>query len=310
MEVTAPASAASLPATPYRMLSEYLGDESLLALPPCILPHLAWEGRVTLLSAAEKGGKSTLVGQGVAAMVGEDHGFLDGDAALGSVLWLAMDEPVPDLVRRLKRFGAKDGVGIYTGRPTPEELDGTILDLRPRLLVIDTLTRMALGSVTEGGSRMQWAPLMADISAIARTHNLAILVLHHFTRSGERYSESAEIGASVDQIVDMKMVEGNGNARILASRGRVTFEKLTITYTPDDGYTMDTGRPVAMTTLVLRLVTEEPGLSTRQIRDRMKGRAVTVDNALEQLAENKMISPVSKGRSTCWLPATHGPKLV
>lgn len=297
-------------ATPYRMLSEYLADDSLLALPPCVLPHLAWEGRVTLLSAAEKGGKSTLVGQGVAAMVGPDHGFLDGDAALGSVLWLAMDEPVPDLVRRLKRHGARDGVGIFTGRPTPEELDNAITDLRPRLLVIDTLTRMALGSVTEGGSRMQWAPLMADISAIARTQNLAILVLHHFTRNGERYSESAEIGASVDQIVDMKTVEGNGNARLLASRGRVTFEKLTISYNPDDGYGMDTGRPIAMSTLVLQLVNEEPGLSTRQIRERMKGRAVTVDNALAQLTETGAIRQVTKGRSTCWYPATHGPKLV
>lgn len=289
----------------YKLLSEYLADPTLLELPPCVLPHLAWEGRVTLLSAAEKGGKSTLVGQGVAAMVSDQRAFLDGEAIAGSVLWMAMDEPVPDLVRRLARYGAKDSVGIYPLRPTPEQLDADILDMRPRLLVIDTLTRMALGSVTEGGSRMQWAPLMADISSIARTHNLAIIVLHHFTRSGERYSESAEIGASVDQIVDMKRVEGSESARLLESRGRVTFEKVTIGYNPDDGYGMNLiSKPLAMTTIVLRLVMEHPGMSGNKIRQTIGGRGVTVDNAIATLLEQGAIQAEKKGSGKCYFPAT------
>src|SRR6185437_3394504 len=51
----------------WRMLPEILADPELLKVPPVVMPRLAWRGRVSLLAAREKSGKTTLVGAGAAA---------------------------------------------------------------------------------------------------------------------------------------------------------------------------------------------------------------------------------------------------
>jgi RecA-family ATPase len=48
-------------------LRDWLGDPEILKPPRVIVPHLAVEGRVTLLSGREKIGKSTLAAGAVAA---------------------------------------------------------------------------------------------------------------------------------------------------------------------------------------------------------------------------------------------------
>src|SRR5215218_2310626 len=93
----------------YHRLEDLLARPELLEPPPVVLPRLAWAGRVTLLASPEKTGKSTLVGQAVAAKAqGKD--FLGEPTERGSTLWLALDEPLNDVVRRFVRYGARDHV--------------------------------------------------------------------------------------------------------------------------------------------------------------------------------------------------------
>lgn len=63
-------------------LEELARRPELLAPPEAVVPRLAWEGRLTLLAAREKTGKSTLVRSAIAAKVtgrdflGEPQSFL------------------------------------------------------------------------------------------------------------------------------------------------------------------------------------------------------------------------------------------
>ena len=96
-----------------RSLREWMVDPELLRPPRIILPHVAVEGRVTLLSGREKIGKSTFVGAVVAAAS-------RGESVLGappnapvSTLWYAIDEPASDAVRRWQYRPY-----VVNGRPT------------------------------------------------------------------------------------------------------------------------------------------------------------------------------------------------
>jgi RecA-family ATPase len=70
----------------YYQLRDLLQRPELLHPPPVVVPRLAWEGRITLLAAPEKPGKSTLLGQAVAA-VAQGHDFLGDPVEQGVTLW-------------------------------------------------------------------------------------------------------------------------------------------------------------------------------------------------------------------------------
>ena len=78
---------------PIRTLAEWLTDPGALEPPPMIIPYLALAGRVTLLAAKEKVGKSTFMGQCVAAF-SQGAEFLGQPCGPGKVLWYALDEAV------------------------------------------------------------------------------------------------------------------------------------------------------------------------------------------------------------------------
>jgi RecA-family ATPase len=114
---------------PLRTLNEWLNDPESLIPPKMIVPYLVLEGRVTLLAAREKAGKSTLLGQAVATLSsgGEFLGQVCGPAR---VLWYAIDEAPADAVRRLVACNAdgetvtsvvKAGVNGYVVKPVSLE---------------------------------------------------------------------------------------------------------------------------------------------------------------------------------------------
>src|SRR4051812_25717502 len=90
------ASGAAVMAVKLHHLEDLLADPSLLEPPPVVVPRLAWAGRLSLLAAPEKHGKSTLVGQAIAAKAaGAD--FLGEATTPGTTLWLGLDEPLNDI---------------------------------------------------------------------------------------------------------------------------------------------------------------------------------------------------------------------
>lgn len=83
-----------------RTLAEILSDPDVMKEPEPVIPRLAFGARLTMLSAREKEGKSTLASAGAAAVSGGAR-FLGEFCKRGSVLWVGLEEHLGDTARTL-----------------------------------------------------------------------------------------------------------------------------------------------------------------------------------------------------------------
>lgn len=282
-----------------RTLADLCLRPELLVPPTPVLPHLAWAGRVTLLASQEKLGKSTLITQGVAAMR-KAQDFLGQSPATGGILWLANDEPLPDLVQRFVSLGCRYETAIRAeDRPVPElqELEDKLSNHRPALLVIDTLAEFALPFVEDFYNPRAWIPLLGALRRQARTYGTSILLLHHTTRDGKRYADSRQLGAGVDVIVTMT---GDPDlpetGRILEVRGRgVGHFKRKIEFT-EGSYALRAST-LPLSERVYRAVQNHPGISNRKLKEAVTGRATDVDSELKTLIASQLVANLGTPRS-------------
>jgi AAA domain-containing protein len=215
-----PAPAAPIAPTAAALLAERGITETPHAI--AVLPYLAWGGRLTLLAAREKDGKSTLVGGAVAALTSGSPWLGEMCAPSGPVLWLHEEAP-DDVIGRLQKFGAD--LGRVHLLPLPhadaaQALTANTNRLRPGLVVVDSLVRYAAGRVTDPTRATQWEPIMSELLGLAQKSGAAILVLHHAGKKDGEYRDSTEIGASADMLIQMP---GGlkGNRQRLEAKGRI-----------------------------------------------------------------------------------------
>ncbi len=275
------AAGASTPAPPYVMLSDLVGQPELLEPPVFVVPHVAWEGRVSLLAAEEKAGKSTLTGQAAATLVTAGT-FLGIPLELRPVLWLALDEPLGDLVRRFVRFGARRGVAVVQERPSLPGLRRLIEEVGPGLVVVDTLAEYAAGDVEDLNDAGQWLAPLRGLRQVAQETGAGILLLHHTNRSSGRYRGSSQIGAGVDAILEMTADPTDPAVRVIRSRGRILNETLRLRYSELEGYRLE-GAEVSLETRVLGAIGSHPGKGVKYLRKVVGGKAGDVDAILERL---------------------------
>jgi hypothetical protein len=271
----------------YLMLEDVLTNRELLDPPPVVVPRLAWEGRLTALGSEPKLGKSTLLGQAVAAYV-QGRPFLDEPLARGVAVWLALDEPLGDCVRRLAGFGARSGVALVTVRPQVGELEQIIRDVGAKLLVVDTVTEFAAGIVEDGNAAHQWAPLYAQLRALLQRTACAGVLLDH-TGKGNPNSlvGSLQKSAGVDQVLTMAGTPDSPNIRHLRTRGRIPCSDFSLSWDGERN-TLHTGE-LSLDTRVFHAVSATPGLSRSKIRERISGKATAVDGAIDALERRGMI---------------------
>jgi hypothetical protein len=191
-------------------LGDWLTDPAMTAVPRTILPYLAIEGRVTLLAGREKTGKSTLVGNVVAAAS-------RGAPVLGEpiprplrILMYTLDEHPADTVRRLAQLGA-DGRNVFLNA-----IPRSMGDLRRALdvdlathgpmgvIVVDTLSRLFAASGVDANDAKAVEPAVAGLADFAHTHNRALVLLYHTGKGGKEYRGSTAIGAVVDEIITLR----------------------------------------------------------------------------------------------------------
>lgn len=209
------------PARGFVWLDELASLPHMLEPPKVVIPRIALSGRVTLLAAAEKVGKSTLMGQAIAALTTGDT-FLGRPCLAGKAVWMGLDEPITDCAIRLVDHGAiQQKIAIVEDRPSWHELYDILDATRPSVLVIDTLTEWAVGQVGDLNSAQHWTPFLKTMrDHIARKRDIAIVLLHHMTKQGRGYADSRAIGAGVDIILEMDRHESDENQRIVRYRGR------------------------------------------------------------------------------------------
>ena len=197
-------------------LEALLAEQSdLLALPAEVIPRIAWLGRHALFAGLAKLGKTTLIGQGAAAVT-TGAPFLDGQAMSGRVIWVGVDEYLGDTALRFQRFGA-DPARIrilHGGSPGLMDSLQRILDHEEAehpgellLVVVDSLIEWARLTRKDGApddaDTAGWAQVVRPLTALAHDRNIAVNTIHHGRRSDGRYRSSGEIAAAVDVIYDM-----------------------------------------------------------------------------------------------------------
>lgn len=183
-----------------RTLGELLADPALTDPPHALVPDLVYAGRVTLLSGREKSGKSTLVGQAAAAL-SCGGSFLGATLEPARVLWLPLDEPRGDLVRRVARHGADpDAFLVADDRPTSAAQLGAMMHAcAARVVVVDTLSDLWAGYVSEEKDAGETANFLRPFARVVRETGVGLVLLHHLPKThGTMYRGSTAIGATVD----------------------------------------------------------------------------------------------------------------
>lgn len=290
----------------YRSLEELLADPVLLAPPVAVVPFLAWQGRVTLLAAREKLGKSILAGAAAAA-VASGRQFLGRPVLEGSVLWLALEEHAGDVARRFQRFkaGRRVTVGAMTAKPF-DDVGGAARALEPTLVVVDTLAALASSRVDDPSSSTAWTKVMTLLTAVARETGSAVLLLHHSRKSDGTYRDSTAIGAGCDVLLEMKDDAKDSTLRRISGRGRIPIEPEIAARLVGDRYELAEAGSDSLENQVLTFLGAHPGSSSRAIRDGVSGRAGDIDAIVRGLFDDGSIvnNPDGRGNAYSLTPDT------
>jgi hypothetical protein len=299
---------ASVAGTPrWHTLATLMADPEASAPPVAVIPNLAFKARTSLLAAREKDGKSTFASAGVAAVT-RGRPFLGQPTTAGSVLWLAAEEHPNDLGQRATLFETDlDRVTVLTRCDDLfADLKAAIAATRPVLLVVDTLATATTGLVDDPHSSTAWTPVMVQFTALARDHDLAVLLLAHSRKSDGAYRDSTAIGAGVDVILEMSTPLDDTVARFIKARARWAMTPFTVRRT-GHGYDLSGGE-LSTDARVLLHIEREPGLSKQRLREAVGGRAADVDMALRGLLYRKVVVEVPGPRGAKLLyPAKDAP---
>ena len=190
-------------------LDAVLADPEVMRPPAAVIPRIAWQGRSTLLAAREKAGKSTLLGAAT-AQVSRGGLFLGYAVPPGDVVYVALEDSLGDVGRRLVHFGANPqrihiATRIDGGSAEAREavLRRHVREVRPSLVVVDTLLAYGMGIVGDENDAAGMQPLVQGLTRIAHEEGPAVVLVHHNNRGGE-YRGSTAIGGAVDCILEME----------------------------------------------------------------------------------------------------------
>lgn len=277
-------------------LAELLADPALLRAPDPVIPRLAWHQRVTVISAREKRGKTTFVAHGVAALsAGREH--LGERTTKAKALWVYFEGHPGDIVRTFASAAA-DGENVIVARGTPgkpgelRELCGAV---EPAVMVVDTLSSYAAGTVTEFSRAEQWTPVMNQFARVAQEMGVAVVLIHHNTKAGTGYADSRAIGAGADMLLNIPGEPDDPSPRReITGVGRWSFTGYTVRLEGDRFVLDDAGKPT-VELKVLKFIRDNPGAGTTRLRRDIGGRAEDVDAAVYRLLKERLIEDRIQG---------------
>jgi AAA domain/3'-5' exonuclease/Domain of unknown function (DUF3854) len=212
------------------VLNNALTAEELMAKvfpePRWVVPGILPEG-VTILAGNPKTGKSWMVlGIGVAVASG---GTALGGTPLerGSVLYLALEDNMRRLQRRLRKVLADKqapGALVFQDR-WPRLGEGGLeaielwLDSHPdaRLVIIDTLQKIRPKGTSRGNMYELDYEAVEPLLPLAARHNVAVVVVHHLRKSSaddplDEVSGSHGLTGGVDGVLVLKRERGRADA--------------------------------------------------------------------------------------------------
>jgi hypothetical protein len=297
------------PAPPLvRSLAAILADPRALEPPVAVVPRLAWRGRVTLLAAREKAGKSTMAGAAGAA-VSRGASWLGEPTTAGPVLLIALEEHVSDAAARLSEWGAgPERTWIVDSLATAGDplaaIRAAVVEIAPALLVVDTLAALVehVAARPDPGSSTAWTPIMAALTRTARETDAAVLLLHHARKSDGAYRDSTAIGAGVDAIMTMSEDGQDADVRRLAVRARWRVADYAVRLA-GTRYELAAGE-LSLDARVLLRVEGHPGSSMRGVCEGVSARTEEITAAVRRLLSRGAIEDRGSGAKMALYAAT------
>ena len=202
--------------------------------PEPIARFLAYPGMNTLFCDREKCGKTTKIGQAVAAVLnGTD--LWGRPTKQGRVLYYH-EESRSTLGRRFELFGAspQDFASIPLVELARAQSDPAVViaeqitRYEPTLCVIDTLTTLA--DVSGAGARGMaetWGPIMAPIIGATHVTSCGTLVSHHTTKDAREYRDSTAIAGACDLVI-VPSFRKSGFTQKFKAMGRMVGEDFAV----------------------------------------------------------------------------------
>lgn len=288
----------------YFWVVDLLNDPNILKPPRPIAPRIAWEERITLLAAREKGGKSTIA-SAAAAAVSAGSEFLGSQCDVGTVLIVALEEHNADFLQRLVRFKCDPSRIAVVDPSSDMDLIRAIRkaaeDIKPSLIIWDTLGAFAdaiTGDTVDPGDGPAWTRIMLEIVTISREYG-ASLILHHSRKSDGHYRDSTAIGANVDVILEM---HGEGaEPRVIKPKSRFEVPETRFVLEGDTFRLIETEKELQER--VLAFVKTHPRCSARDVREGVSGRDGDITKAREALVKKGAIVNVGSASSHLYMAA-------
>jgi hypothetical protein len=186
----------------FRSAAELAAHPDLMEPPAVLVPPIGVAGRVALLTLGPKEGKSTTAAGMVvqASKSGVKSGLI------------TLDEALPDTLQRLERFDA-----VLEQVYLDDEWDATSLEEQVTLLGLQFLALDHLGKLAERhpefgpgsqGDPLLWGRMVSPFTALAREHDVAVLLIDQARKSDGKYAGSVAKAGSVDILCELKPTIG------------------------------------------------------------------------------------------------------
>ena len=287
------------------------------------LPDLHWvvwellcEGLV-ILAGKPKVGKSWLALQvALAVALGRQAlGYADVDA--GDVLYLALEDTLRRLQDRLGKLLAPgdqppanldfvtEAPGLAAGL-TQLIRDWLVRHPNGRLVVIDTLGRVAPQKGRGADVYQADTTLMANLQKLAKDHRVAVCVVHHQRKAPaddhvDEVSGSAGLTGAADTILALVRKRGTAKAVLKVTGRDVETAELTLDFLPARAWAIvgpGTGRLSPQRVKILEFLESQPGAAFTP-KECAIGTGISYDSIrhlLPKMAGESQIQQVGQGR--------------
>ncbi len=276
-----------------------------------LVEDLLAAGSLTMLSAPPKAGKSTFA-RAMTMSVATGTPFLGKEVQQGSVLLLAIEE----LERNVKTAYRKLGITgdtplrIHFGRVSPNaatELSSIVRELRPKLVVIDTVGRVRSGAL-ELNDYVSTGGWLEPLLYLAHETDACVCLLYHDNKAGRHavgYDAifsvlgSVAISATVDQLIGLRRKPDGSRTFFTVGRYGDTPETV-IGFDAETETLTALGTAMEVTVGQLKaeiLATLKAGdLKRAEVLDQVSGKSQHVLTALAQLCDEAKVEKTGLGK--------------
>jgi RecA-family ATPase len=258
---------------------------------------LAAVGRLLLLAAREKVGKSTVCAW-LLAMLSTGRDLFGQKIAPQKLLWISFEESPDQVVPRFLAMEASEDEVTYidgwemVASNTMPEVYRIIRAQRSALVVIDSLSRMVTrgGDVRNENEAVEWVPIFEELKSAATASGSAVVLLHHTSKVTNEPRGSTMIASAVDDVAIMSRVGQDKQTLRIRVEGRTFNNTFALRQTENGlGFTqvpLVSKRAMSseeLHSLVIETLLAAPGISGTALKVKLGKKKSLVDKAVNEL---------------------------